>query len=100
MSSKPQEIKGQEINLLNIKEIENSSVKIKFNLELISTEWTIRECLIIKKKDGSYFMTFPSREYEKDGVKKKYSFVTMPPERKSKLETLILEMLKPYYSLT
>jgi hypothetical protein len=100
MITKPEEIKGKGINLLKIREINKGSIVLGFNLEVTAIETIYRECLLIKKKEGGHFFTFPSKEYEKDGQKKRMSLIDMPKERKDKLEKIVIEMISEYYPLS
>lgn len=100
MITKPTEIKGKGICLKNIREVARGSISLSFDIEIEVMGMTIKECLLIKNlKDNIHFLTFPSREYEKDGVKKRMSYIWMEPERKKKLETMLIDLIKEYYTL-
>lgn len=81
------------MNIKNYKEINKGAVIAKFDLEFEEWGLTIRECLLLHGSKG-YWVSYPSRQYEKDGEKKYFDFVVFTKYMKNKLNVDILEKLK------
>ena len=85
------------IEVIKHKTIENSSLKAVFDIKI--PKWgnfIIRE-LKLFEKDGNFWVSFPSKEYEKDGKKKYYELNCFEDiETKSKFEKQIIEAINSH----
>ncbi len=85
-------LQGYGLKLLSFKELNQGNAKYQFDLENEATGLVIKECRWVEW-NGSAFVAFPGRQYEKDGQKKTFSYIFMPKEKKEKLDELVKRII-------
>ena len=76
----------------NVKPINKGILICRFDLELDKIGITIKECVLMNGSNGKW-INFPSRQYEKDGEKKWFSYIYMDKEKKFQLEEHAIPMI-------
>lgn len=89
-------LSGKGIKLENFKEVYKGSVLYQFDLYIAAVGLTIRSCKFIQAGSNK-FISFPSKEYEKDGEKKYYSYGIMEKDRKDNLDKLVIDLINEKY---
>ena len=85
-------LQGYGLKLLQFKEVGKGNVLYQFDLESDQTGLVIKECKLINW-NGTTFVSFPGRQYEKDGQKKTFSYIFMPKDKKDKLDELVKKLI-------
>lgn len=62
------------IKVYDFKEVNKKALVGFFNLYLPDYDLTLRDCKLMQTK-GNYWISFPAREYEKDGEKKFFPYI-------------------------
>jgi len=81
------------MKVANIKEIKRGNLICKFDLEFDQWGLTIRECMLMNGKNGLW-VSFPSRQYEKDGMKKWYDLIVFEKEKRNRITDQVVDELK------
>ena len=77
----------------NFKRIDRGTLIAKLELEFEEWGLTIRDCMILKGKNGMW-VSYPSRQYEQDGQKKYFHLVVFTKEKQDQINNHVLERLK------
>lgn len=83
------------MKLNNIKKINKGNLLYKFDLEFEGWGLTIRECLLLNGSNGQW-ISYPSKQYEKDGEKKYYNLVVFTSEMSEKILPAVTAQLKKW----
>jgi len=82
------------MKIQNLKVINKGNLISRCSIDLENIGITIHECLLMKNKDGHKFISFPSKQYEKEGKKKWFSYVYMNKERKEQFDKEAIDMIE------
>ena len=90
------------MKVLNVKNDPRGCMVCTFDLQMDSEEGKpIYADHKLMNKDGKYWISGPSRPYEKDGVKKYFNYLNFDQDpNKWMFEKIIMEQLKPYIQQT
>jgi len=77
----------------NFKKIDKGALVARLELEFEEWGLTIRDCLILKGKNGMW-VSFPSKQYESEGEKKYFNLVIFTKEKQKAINERVLLQLK------
>ena len=80
------------IKIQNLKQLNKGSIIARFDVEFPSIGLIIRDCSLLEGKSGR-FVSWPSRQYEADGVKKYFSYIFWQGEKQKEVNEKILSLL-------
>ena len=80
------------IEIKNFKRIDKGALQGSFSIYIPEWELTINDVTYFVK-EGRRWISFPSREYEKDGEKKYWPFIKFPKERMEAFTTAVIAQI-------
>lgn len=80
------------IKVTDFKPIKKGALQGTFNLYLPDYDLTVRDCKWMHS-NGNSWVNYPSREYEKDGQKKYFSYLFFGQEMQPKIQAECLKQL-------
>lgn len=84
------------MEIADLKKFDTGACKAKFTVKM-DNGIEIRECGLFET-NGQKWIGLPSRPYEKDGIKKYFQIVNMPPEVKKKFDAKVYEKLARHFA--
>lgn len=82
------------MQITNLKLFDNSAVCCTFDVTFIKMGMIIRD-LRLMNTGGKKWIAFPSKQYEKDGKKKYFSYIAFTEGRKEVFEKKVIDLLLP-----
>jgi len=85
--------RSNSMKIHNFKKINKGNLIAKLEIEFENWGLTIRDCMILKGKNGLW-VSFPSRQYEAEGQKKYFNLIIFDKEKHKQINETVLQMLK------